>query len=90
MFECPNCLSQARRLVAYTEPSRLGCDNCGTPKKRFSVCGLNQTDDKWFGNNGEKHRITSGKRREIESRKTHPEYPNRMISMDNSGREPQY
>ncbi len=68
MLDCPNCGAQAKRLIIFNDPYHTGCDNCGQARKRFSITGLGSTDDKWHGDDGKVHRITAGKRWEIENR----------------------
>lgn len=67
-MECPNCNTQTNKLVIYNDPKYLGCPSCGVPRKRFTLSGLGMTSDAWVGPKGEKHRVSVGKKWEMEQR----------------------
>ena len=68
LFDCPSCGSETPKLVIFTEPKRLGCPNCGTPKAKFVNVNLGQTVDRYIRKDGSKGRITQGKAWEIDNR----------------------
>jgi hypothetical protein len=89
MFTCPNCSAEAKRLVAYNEPKYLGCDACGTPKKKFSNCNIGQVVDKWESTStGKTMRLTHGKNWEMERRQLADDGKT-VINID-TGKETQY
>ena len=72
MFDCPNCKSEAKRLVIFNDPKFLGCDACGVAKRVFVNVNLGQTEQKWTHVDKQgvekKHRLSVGKSWEISNR----------------------
>lgn len=71
MFNCPSCGVETRKLIAPSKDvsGKVCCEACYRPIKKFTNCNLGQTLDKWTGPKGETHRVTTGKRWEMEQRR---------------------
>lgn len=90
-FECPTCHSETSKLIYFgehTAEARLGCDKCGR-ERRNQRCDLGKTVDKWRGDDGLIHRITTGKVSELNARQISSEDRKVVINKE-TGRETQY
>lgn len=71
-FICPSCKEETNKLIAIGEgqvESHIGCPKCHIPRQDFTNVRLGQTFDSWISEkDGSKHRISEGKKWEIDHR----------------------
>jgi len=88
-FTCPSCERATAKLVIYTEPRKLGCPNCGTPKLSHKSVGLSDTVQNYVKYDGTMGKISRGKAWEIMNRRTSRD-DNKTIINKVTGKETQY
>jgi len=88
-FECPSCGAETPKLIIFTEPKKLGCASCGTPKARPYNVNLGQTVQYYKRRDGGQGKISAGKAWEIEHRTVSKEDGKTVIN-SKTGKEAQY
>lgn len=91
MLDCPICRQEVRQLVIPPDTKKFGCRSCvyGAEQRPTAYnVNLGQSTDAWRGPDGKLHKISVGKKIEIDGRYLSKE--GIVVSKDNKNKEARY